>query len=218
MAVPARSVAAKQAAAVAESAWPWHTPVVASVRASLLHKGQRRMEAESYLADGYGVRLAIERSPPVGRGLARWLMRLRLRASSRSLLPQSTGFLTSTQARALPHGQRHGNGWQWAKTTKGAERLVSEGTLLVMASATVGRAIVATKSHESAIVSHHFMRVVPVQRKLAGWVYGFLRSPQAQAMMTGTQYASVIRHIEPKHLATLPVPNISRTWLEIFSR
>ena len=63
MAVPARSVAAKQAAAVAESAWPWHTPVVASVRASLLHKGQRRMDAASYLADGYGVRLAIEAKP-----------------------------------------------------------------------------------------------------------------------------------------------------------
>ena len=209
MAVPARSVAAKQAPAVAESAWPWHTPVVASVRASLLHKAQRRMEAESYLADGYGVRLAIEAKPS---GWARFST-----LAHASTPPRIKQILVSPE-----HGVPYLNTSQifaprptprkWlamAKTTKGAERLVSEGTILVMASATVGRAIVATKSHEGAIVSHHFMRVVPVQRKLAGWVYGFLRSPQAQAMMTGTQYASVIRHIEPKHLATLPVPNVS---------
>jgi hypothetical protein len=96
-----------------------------------------------------------------------------------------------------------------SKTNSGEARLVKEGTILVMASATVGRAIVATKAHENAIISHHFMRVDPLDVSLAGWVYAYLRSPQAQAMMRGSQYASVIRHIEPRHLATLPVPEVS---------
>jgi hypothetical protein len=101
--------------------------------------------------------------------------------------------------------------WLAMSKTKNAEaRLIKEGTILVMASATVGRAIVATKAYENAIISHHFMRVETLDAQLAGWIYGYLRSPQAQAMMRGSQYASVIRHIEPHHLATLPVPNISQ--------
>ncbi|MDB5469762.1 MAG: hypothetical protein JWR84_1322 [Caulobacter sp.] len=96
-----------------------------------------------------------------------------------------------------------------SKTSKAEERLVSEGTILVMASATVGRAIVATKAHEGAVISHHFMRVTPHAPLQSGWVYAFLRSPQGRAMMNGSQYASVIRHIEPKHLAALPVPLVS---------
>ena len=104
------------------------------------------------------------------------------------------------------------------KTTKAQERLVDEGTILVMASATVGRAIVATKSHENSIISHHFMRVYPMQEKYAGWVYAFLRSPQGMSMMKGAQYASVIRHIEPHHLATLPVPEVSDEMAADFRR
>src|SRR4051812_9094659 len=40
--------------------WPWHEVKVASVSASLLMRNERRMEAESYLASGYGLRNLIE--------------------------------------------------------------------------------------------------------------------------------------------------------------
>jgi hypothetical protein len=53
---------------------------------------------------------------------------------------------------------------------------------------------------------------------MAGWVYAYLRSPQALAMMSGSQYASVIRHIEPHHLANLPVPQVSKSVAEDFGR
>lgn len=56
------------------------------------------------------------------------------------------------------------------KTLKGEDRLVTAGTILVMASATVGRAIVATKAHENTIISHHFMRVKSIDPLLSGWV------------------------------------------------
>ena len=103
------------------------------------------------------------------------------------------------------------------KTLKGEARLVKEGTILVMASATVGRAIVAMKAHEDTIISHHFMRVEPLNRLQAGWVYAYLRSPQAKSMMTSSQYASVIRHIEPHHLGMLPVPMVAEPLAAQFS-
>jgi len=167
------------------------------------------MEAETYLADGYGVRLSIEAKS------SGWVRFATL--ASASAPPRIKQILVTPE-----HGTPYLNTSQvfdprpsprkWlamSKTIKGASRLVDEGTILVMASATVGRSIVATKAHEGAIVSHHFMRVKPVRPEMAGWVYAFLRSPQGQAMMKGSQYASVIRHIEPAHLAKLPIPTVS---------
>ena len=207
MAVSARPIAAS--AAAASSPWPWHTPLVGSVRVSLLRNAQRRMEAESYLADGYGVRLAIE-AKPIG-----WVRFSKI--ASASAPPRIKQILVSPE-----HGVPYLNTSQvfdsrpkarkWlamGKTTKATERLVKEGTILVMASATVGRAIVAAKAHENTIISHHFMRVSPLEEGLAGWIYAFLRSSQGQSMIGGSQYASVIRHVEPSHLATLPVPEVS---------
>jgi len=214
VAVSARSIAESDPLGVPE--WPWHVPLVGSVRASVLRSAQRRMEAETYLTDGFGVRLAIEAKPS---GWVRFGQVARAVAPPRIkqvLVSQGHGvpYLNTSQAFDLRPNPR-----KWLaveKTTKAKDRMVKEGTILVMASATVGRAIVATKAHEDAIVSHHFMRVMPLSEDLAGWVYAFLRSTQAQAMIRGTQYASVIRHIEPHHLAALPMPEVPDYVAEAF--
>jgi hypothetical protein len=49
-----------------------------------------------------------------------------------------------------------------------------------------------------------------------GWIYAFLRSEQAQAMMKSAQYGHVIKHLEPEHLNTLPLPIPNRSVLEQF--
>lgn len=209
MAVPARSLATHETPV--PSAWPWHIPLVGSIRASLVTKAQRRMEAETYLTDGYGVRLAIEAKH------GGWVTFGTIAHASapprikQVLVSPAYGvpYLNTSQVFDLRPTPR-----KWlamGKTTKAEERLVKEGTILVMASATVGRAIVATKAIEDMVISHHFMRIVPKHDELAGWIYAYLRSPQAQAMISGSQYASVIRHIEPHHLATLPVPIVSKS-------
>lgn len=165
MAVPARSVG--QPTTLGAS-WPWHTPLVGSVRASLVSGAQRRMEAETYLTDGYGVRLSIEAKPS---GWVRFSELAQASAPPRIkqvLVSQGHGvpYLNTSQVfdpRPTPR--------KWLameKTIKASERLVTEGTILVMASATVGRAIVATKMHENAIVSHHLMRVTPIRKSLSG--------------------------------------------------
>lgn len=40
--------------------WPWHQLRCASISASVLLGGDRRMEAETYLSTGFGIRTAIE--------------------------------------------------------------------------------------------------------------------------------------------------------------
>lgn len=214
MAISARPVTKPEASGLA--AWPWHIPLVGSVRSSLLQSAQRRMEAETYLTDGYGVRLSIEAK---SSGWVRFGKVARAVAPPRIkqvLVSPEHGvpYLNTSQVFDFRPTPR-----KWLameKTTRASERLVKEGTILVMASATVGRAIVATRMHEDAIVSHHFMRVTPLREELAGWAYAFLRSTQAQSMMRGAQYASVIRHIEPHHLEALPMPEVSKGVAEAF--
>ena len=56
MAVRARLTAPREA----RRDWPWHTVKSASLPASLLFAGARRLEAEGLLASGFGTRRAIQ--------------------------------------------------------------------------------------------------------------------------------------------------------------
>lgn len=208
MAESTRPIAAP--AAHGDTLWPWHTPVVGSVSVSLLTNSQRRMEAESYLTQGYGIRKAIEAKPSGWTRFETLASAVAPPRIKQVLVSPDQGVPYLNTSQVFDFCPKPRKWLAMGKTTKAQERLVKEGTILVMASATVGRAIVATHIHENSIISHHFMRVIPSQEEFAGWIYAFLRSPHGLAMMKGAQYASVIRHIEPHHLATLPVPNISK--------
>lgn len=198
--------------------WPWHSVQSASVKASDVWSGQRRLEAESFLAEGYAIRCALESKRD------QWCRLGELLAASAP--PRIKQILVSPQ-----HGIPYLNTSQvfdpvpkprkWlaaSRTTSYEQRLVSQGTILVMASATVGRTVVATRHHENSVISHHFMRVVPKREGDAGWLYAFLRSRPGQSMMRSSQYASIIRHIEPAHLMGIPIPRANDEAKKEFNR
>src|SRR6266536_3127997 len=55
--------------------------------------------------------------------------------------------------------------------------------------------------------SQHIMRAVPARERIQpGYLFAFLTSAPAQAMIRQQTYGSVVQHIEPHHLADLPVP------------
>lgn len=199
-----------------EREWQWHSVKSTSIKASTLFSGDRRMEAETYLTDGYGVRLAMEAKTGWVRFSAVADASAPPRIKQILVSPEyGVPYLNTSQVFDIRPKPRK---WlSMEKTVKGEARLVRSGTILVMASATVGRAIVATKALENNVISHHFMRIEPRDSKLTGWIYAYLRSPQARAMMTSSQYASVIRHIEPHHLAMLPIPEVSPEIAEAFA-
>src|SRR5882724_4220783 len=43
--------------------WPWHQAKWSAVPSNVFWQGDRRMEAETYLSSGYGLRVAIEGRP-----------------------------------------------------------------------------------------------------------------------------------------------------------
>jgi len=201
-----------------EKDWPWHTVDAASIPISALLIGDRRMEAENFLSTGYGLRIAIENK---SRGwkplsaLARTWQPNRLKGIQVSR-EYGTPFLAATQVydvRPIPR--------KWLsleRTEDASNRFVSDGTILVTCSGSVGRPTLAYGPHKSTLVSHDLLRVKPLDERQHGWVYAFLHSPQARAMTKGAQYGHIIKHLETSHLDAIPVPLVSDTEAADFSR
>lgn len=184
----------------------WHLAKWMELPASLFWTGDRRMEAENYLAGGYGMRLAMEaKSAGWERlgGLANVWQPNRLKGIQVS--PDfGTPFLAATQLfdlRPIPR-----KFLSLDRTDHSAGRFLTPGTILVTCSGSVGRATLAHKPHEGILVSHDLLRIDAKEDKLWGWLYAYLRSPQARAMMSAAQYGHIIKHLEVSHLNALPVP------------
>lgn len=164
------------------------------------------MEAETYLSSGYGLRIAMEERAVgwtrLGQ-LARTWQPLRLKGTLVSS-EVGTPFLAATQVfdiRPVPR--------KWLaleRTSNASSRYVTEGTILVTCSGAVGRATLAHGPHAGKLISHDLLRVETKAPNQWGWLYAYLRSSQARAMMNGAQYGHIIKHLETSHLDALPVP------------
>ena len=185
--------------------WPWHKVKSSSLRASLLADGERRMEAENFLASGFGTRLAIESKAAGWTRLvdvARTWQPSRLKGIQVS--PEfGTPFLAATQVygvRPIPR--------KWLsleRTSDHAQRFVEEGTILLTCSGSVGRATLAHSAINGVLISHDLLRVEANQEDWWGWIYAYLRAPTVREMMKSARYGHIIKHLETHHLDELPI-------------
>lgn len=186
----------------------WHKPEWAGLPSSAVWGGDRRLEAETYLKSGSGVRLALESVP---RACARFGEHARVWAPGRLKGIQvssdlGTPFLAASQLFDVRPVIR-----KWLaleKTNSANDRFVERGTILVSCSGNVGRATLSRTIHEHTLITHDLLRIQP-DDPLNGWIYAYLRSSHARAMMSAAQYGHIIKHLEPSHLAALPLPLIA---------
>jgi hypothetical protein len=172
--------------------WPWHTAKTGSISVSAIVGGDRRMEAETYLSSGYGIRTAIE-SKPTGwvrfHKLARTWQPSRLKGIQVS--PEfGTPFLAATQVfdvRPVPR-----KSLALARTSDAANRFVKPGMILVTCSGSVGRPTLAYSVHENILISHDLLRIEPLDDRNRGWLYAYLLAAQTRAMAKGAHYGHII--------------------------
>ena len=190
--------------------WPWHSVKSASFRASILFGGDRRMEAESFLASGFGTRLAIESKPSGWMPLAT-VARTWQPSRLKGIQVNSgvgTPFLAATQVfdlRPIPR--------KWLsleRTDNVAQRFVTPGTILVTCSGTVGRTTLARKSLNNLLISHDLLRVEPKDDTYWGWLYAYLRAPLVIGLMQAAHYGHIIKHLEVAHLNDIPIIDIDQ--------
>jgi type I restriction enzyme S subunit len=80
-------------------------------------------------------------------------------------------------------------------------------TLITCSGMTAGRVTYARLSMQGYACSQDVMRVVPDRANIpAGYLYTFLASRFGIPVIKGGIYGTSVRHIEPQHIADLPVP------------
>lgn len=80
-------------------------------------------------------------------------------------------------------------------------------TLLLTRSGTIGTISFVSKSIEGKVFSDDVIRVQFKNDIDLGYVYAYLKSKIGNMMLTTNGYGAVITHIEPEHLATVPIPD-----------
>lgn len=82
---------------------------------------------------------------------------------------------------------------------------VRPGLILITRSGTVGRCVIVGKRLSNFAITDDAIRV-QVKGIPAGYLYAYLSSWIGQALVSKDQYGSAIKHLEPHHLAGVPVP------------
>jgi len=85
---------------------------------------------------------------------------------------------------------------------------VSPEWILVTCSGTVGRTIVSNKFISPCVLSHDVIRTIPKNGNLFGYLYAYLNTWVGQAFLTKDQYGATVKHIEPHHMANIPIPRV----------
>lgn len=84
---------------------------------------------------------------------------------------------------------------------------VKPGMTLITCSGTIGRMVYVRAEMAGMWSSQHVMKVVPDESKIpSGYLYAFLSSSYGVPLVVSGTYGAIIQHIEPEHIATLPVP------------
>ena len=96
---------------------------------------------------------------------------------------------------------------RYAESKKLAHLELSPGTTLITCSGTIGRMIYVRPDMAGMWSSQHIMKVVPdPERVPAGYLYAYLSSRYGVPLVVSGTYGAIIQHIEPEHIADLPVP------------
>ena len=87
------------------------------------------------------------------------------------------------------------------------ELRLKENTLLLTRSGTIGNISYVSKTWAGCVFSDDVIRVTFKKEYDLGYVYTYLKSKVGSLILQTNGYGSVITHVEPDHLAEVPVPN-----------
>lgn len=95
-----------------------------------------------------------------------------------------------------------------SKTDTDINALKVESNMLLMSvSGTIGKTAIVRRRLDNCVFSHDLLRVVFKNDFDLGYVYAFLNTETGLLILQSNNYGAVIDHIEPEHLANVPIPN-----------
>lgn len=84
---------------------------------------------------------------------------------------------------------------------------VKKGQILMTCSGTIGNVSYVSDTLKNKIFSHDLLRINCKNTVDQGYVYAYLKSKVGNKILLTNSYGAVITHIEPEHLATIPIPD-----------
>ena len=89
--------------------------------------------------------------------------------------------------------------------------LIRSGWTLITRAGTIGRMAYARPDMDELACSEDVLRVIPDSERIPpGYLYAYLSSKFGVAIVVGGTYGAIIQHIEPEHIANLPVPRLGK--------
>ncbi|MGY3961273.1 methylation-associated defense system restriction endonuclease subunit S MAD5 [Aeromonas popoffii] len=181
------------------------------VRSGLLDEGGRRLDCNPYMSGALEARDALKRLQTVDR--------------------------LSTVTERIYHAGREGRTWvddpQYGVPFLGSSDILSADLsalpllskrqvernplfklggawTLITRSGTIGRMAYVRSEMAAMACSEHVLRVVPNPELIPpGYLYAFLSSRYGVPLVVSGTYGAIIQHIEPEHIAELPVPRFA---------
>ena len=95
------------------------------------------------------------------------------------------------------------------------EAEIEENWLLITRSGTIGRSLITTKLLGNFVLSDDLIRIIPKSSDSIGYLHAYLNTWLGQAFLTKDRYGATVKHIEPHHVTSIPIPFIPEIEEEI---
>lgn len=184
------------------------SPKWKAVRSAWLEEGGRRLDCNPYMSGALEARDALKRLPLTER-LSTITTRI---------------FHAGREARLWVDDAAHGVPFMGSSDIRVADFsalpliakrqikrnplfTLGSGWTLITRSGTIGRMAYSRPDMEGMACSEHVLRVVPDAKRIPpGYLYAFLSCRYGVPLVVAGTYGAIIQHIEPEHIAELPVP------------
>lgn len=84
---------------------------------------------------------------------------------------------------------------------------VKKGQILMTCSGTVGKVTIVSSTTDNYIFSHDLLRINVKNELDIGYIYTYFLTKMGQLLISANNYGAVIKHIEPSHLLSIPIPD-----------
>jgi type I restriction enzyme S subunit len=191
-----------------ELGW-WVSIPLTVVPSHWLLQGEQRLDGEYYAAEAMTALRIVNDCGFETKSLKNLVSELYILGRFRRIYATNTNagwpYLSASEALEFrPVSQRYIATDHAPKEAK--RHFAKDGWILVSSSGTVGRTVIVTKRLEKYFLTHDLIRVVPGKQAPLGYLYAYLSTRVGQALISKDQYGSAIKHLEPHHLASVPVP------------
>lgn len=174
------------------------------VRVSAILGGDIRLEASTYLREGYGLTRLAKQVPghtSLGELADIWLPD-RLTGYE---MPAGKGLPFFTAGQVFEDFPRVRKWLAKAFVPQPESRYVNSDWLLMTRSGVVGRVTAVYPHHLGVVISDDLLRIVPKNPAEYGWLYAYMKTQFFMQVAQAAQYGHMIKHIEVAHASAFPV-------------